>query len=326
VPSVFAFGLSLRSAQGLARPRFKLGSRSFFEIARYNALTFSLEPDLSDRLAVWPQYVMPKRALTVLAGRMAGASLGKLTHWFINRFVARYQVDMSQAAVADTSTYASFNEFFTRPLREGARPLADAAFVSPVDGAISQCGPIERDQIFQAKGHHYSIRALVGGDAALAALFENGQFATLYLSPRDYHRIHMPCDGRLLRMIYVPGDLFSVNPTTARGVPGLFARNERVVCVFEGTQGPFVLTLVGATIVGSMQTVWHGLVNPPRPGVMQEWRYETHNIQLQQGQEMGRFLLGSTVVMLFPQGVMQFNPDWTPTRPLKMGEAMGKLS
>ena len=269
---------------------------------------------------------MPKRALTVLAGRMASAPLGKLTHWFINWFVARYQVDMSQAAVADTSTYASFNEFFTRPLRKGARPLADSAFVSPVDGAISQCGPIERDQIFQAKGHHYSIRALVGGDAPLAALFENGQFATLYLSPRDYHRIHMPCDGRLLRMIYVPGDLFSVNPTTARGVPGLFARNERVVCVFEGTQGPFVLTLVGATIVGSMQTVWHGLVNPPRPGVIQEWRYETHNIQLQQGQEMGRFLLGSTVVMLFPQGVMQLDPDWTPTRPIQMGEAMGKRS
>ena len=160
---------------------------------------------MSDRLAVWPQYVMPKRALTVLAGRLASAQWGRFTHWVINRFVARYQVDMSEAAVPDTSTYASFNEFFTRPLREGARPLADAAFVSPVDGAISQCGAIERDQIFQAKGHHYSTRALVGGDAQLAAQFQDGQFATLYLSPRDYHRIHMPCAGRLLRMIYVPG-------------------------------------------------------------------------------------------------------------------------
>ncbi len=290
---------------------------------RYNALTFTLEHALSDRLAVWPQYVMPKRALTVLAGRLASAQCGGLTHWVINRFVARYQVDMAEAAVPDTATYASFNEFFTRPLREGARPVADAAFVSPVDGAISQCGAIERDQIFQAKGHHYSTRALVGGDAALAAQFQDGQFATLYLSPRDYHRIHMPCDGRLLRMIYVPGDLFSVNPTTARGVPGLFARNERVVCVFESEFGPFVLTLVGTTIVGSMATEWHGLVNPPRPGVVQEWRYDSQDIRLQQGQEMGRFLLGSTVVMLFPKAAMNFNADWTPARPIRMGEAMG---
>jgi phosphatidylserine decarboxylase len=255
---------------------------------------------------------------------LASAQWGGFTHWLINRFVARYQVDMSEAAAPDTATYASFNAFFTRPLREGARPMADAAFISPVDGAISQCGAIERDQIFQAKGHHYSTRALVGGDAQLAAQFQDGQFATLYLSPRDYHRIHMPCDGRLLRMIYVPGELFSVNPATARGVPGLFARNERVVCVFESDFGPLVLTLVGATIVGSMATLWHGLVNPPRPGVVQEWRYDSQAIRLQQGQEMGRFLLGSTVVMLFPNNVMNFNPDWTPTRPIRMGEAMGE--
>ena len=158
---------------------------------------------------------------------------------------------MTEAANPNIASYASFNEFFTRALRAGARPIANAAFISPVDGAISQFGAIEKDQIFQAKGHHYSTTALVGGDPDLAAQFENGSFATLYLSPRDYHRIHMPCDGRLLRMIYVPGTLFSVNPTTARGVPGLFARNERVVCVFEGEAGPFVLTLVGATIVGS---------------------------------------------------------------------------
>ena len=157
-----------------------------------------------------------------------------------------------EAANPDISSYKSFNEFFTRPLKAGARPLAAADFISPVDGAISQFGAIERDQIFQAKGHSYSTTALVGGDQALAAQFENGSFATLYLSPRDYHRIHMPCAGRLTRMIYVPGALFSVNPTTARGVPGLFARNERVVCVFESEFGPFVLTLVGATIVGSM--------------------------------------------------------------------------
>jgi len=278
----------------------------------------------SDRLAVLPQYLIPKQALTAFAGWVAGSQWGGATTGIINWFVKRYNVNMMEAANPDTASYKSFNEFFTRPLRGDARPLAEAHLVSPVDGAISQCGPIEGDQVFQAKGHSYSTRALVGGDAALAAQFQDGEFATLYLSPRDYHRIHMPCAGRLTRMIYVPGDLFSVNPTTARGVPGLFARNERVVCVFEGAQGPFVMVLVGATIVGSMATVWHGVVNPPRPGTVREWAYEIGSIPLAQGEEMGRFLLGSTVVMLFPKGVMQFNPDWTPTRPIVMGEAMGK--
>jgi phosphatidylserine decarboxylase len=236
--------------------------------------------------------------------------------------VKRYNVNMSEAANADPAHYKSFNEFFTRALKDGARPLASSAWVCPVDGAISQCGAIEHDQIFQAKGHHYSTRALVGGDAALAAQFQNGQFATLYLSPRDYHRIHMPIAGKLLRMIHVPGDLFSVNPTTARGVPGLFARNERVVCEFETEKGPMVLVLVGATIVGSMATVWHGQVNPPRPGTVREWRYDSQDVRLQKGEEMGRFLLGSTVVMLFPENSLQFPDDWLSTRPLQMGEAM----
>jgi phosphatidylserine decarboxylase len=278
---------------------------------------------VSDRLAVLPQYLLPKQALTALAGRFAGAEAGRLTTGFIRWFVGRYGVDMSEAANPDIAAYKTFNEFFTRPLREGARPFADADFLCPVDGAISQFGPIERDQIFQAKGHRYSTTALVGGDRELAAKFENGSFATLYLSPRDYHRIHMPCDGRLQRMIYVPGALFSVNPTTARGVPGLFARNERVVCVFDSESGPFVLTLVGATIVGSMATVWHGMVNPPRPGVLREWRYDDHEIVLRKGEEMGRFLLGSTVVMLFPKSTLAFNPDWAPARAIRMGEAMG---
>jgi phosphatidylserine decarboxylase len=191
-----------------------------------------------------------------------------------------------------------------------------------VDGAISQFGAIERDQIFQAKGHQYSTTALVGGDAALAAEFESGHFATLYLSPRDYHRIHMPGEGRLRRMIHVPGDLFSVNPTTARGVPGLFARNERVVCVFDSDVGSFVLVLVGATIVGSMATVWHGVVNPPRPGALREWKYGDRDLRLPQGAEMGRFLLGSTVVMLFPRGDLHFNPNWAPGGAVRLGEAM----
>jgi len=165
----------------------------------------------------------------------------------------------------------------------------------------------------------------VGGDAALAARFEHGSFANLYLSPRDYHRIHMPCDGRLTRMIYVPGELFSVNPTTARGIPGLFARNERVVCVFDTANGPFVMTLVGATIVGSMATVWHGVVNPPRTGQVRDWSYANDNVVLKQGEELGRFLLGSTVVMLFPQGTVNFNANWQPAGPVQLGEVMGNL-
>lgn len=283
-----------------------------------------MSSSFSDRLAVLSQYLIPQQALTALAGRLAGWQGGRWTTAAIDRFVARYGVDMSEAENPDTSSYASFNAFFTRPLRSGARPLAKADFVCPVDGAISQCGPVAGDQVFQAKGHRYSTRALLGGDAALAAQFQDGSFATLYLSPRDYHRIHMPCAGQLTRMIHVPGDLFSVNPTTTRGVPGLFARNERVVCVFEGEAGPFVMVLVGATIVGSMATVWHGVVNPPRPGQLREWHYEMGSIHLAQGEEMGRFLLGSTVVMLFPRGLMQFSADWTPRRPIRMGEAMGQ--
>ena len=279
---------------------------------------------MSDRLAVLPQYLIPKQALTVLAGKLASKEAGSLTTSVIRWFIGRYGVNMAEAANPDIASYKSFNEFFTRPLKDGARPFAGSDFLCPVDGAISQFGAIERDQIFQAKAHNYSTTALVGGDRKLAEQFENGSFATLYLSPRDYHRIHMPCTGKLTRMIYVPGALFSVNPTTARGVPGLFARNERVVCVFESDFGPFVLTLVGATIVGSMATVWHGLINPPRPGVVREWRYDEQNIVLDKGAEMGRFLLGSTVVMLFPKDTLAFNPAWSPTRAIRMGEAMGE--
>ena len=281
---------------------------------------------MSDRLKVTAQYLIPKQALTVLAGKLASARAGGLTTRVIRWFVGRYGVNMAEAANPDIASYPSFNEFFTRPLKPGARPLADADYICPVDGAISQFGRIERDQIFQAKGHSYSTHALVGGDRDLAIQFQDGEFATLYLSPRDYHRIHMPCDGRLTRMIYIPGDLFSVNPTTARGVPGLFARNERVVCVFENDAGPFVLTLVGATIVGSMATVWHGVVNPPRPGTLREWSYPERGegaVQLARGAEMGRFLLGSTVVLLFPKNTLRFNPEWAPGRAIRMGEAMG---
>lgn len=278
---------------------------------------------MSDTLAVLLQYLLPKKALTYFAGWVAGKERGALTTALIRWFIGKYHVNMAEAANPDPASYPTFNAFFTRALKEGARPIAQADFICPVDGAISQFGRIEADQIFQAKGHHYSTTALVGGDTALAAQFANGSFATLYLSPRDYHRIHMPCDGTLRRMIYVPGDLFSVNPTTARGVPGLFARNERVVCVFDTPHGPMVLVLVGATIVGSMATVWHGVVNPPRRAQVTQWHYPADAITLRQSEEMGRFLLGSTVVMLFPQGKMQFSGQWKPAMSVRLGEKMG---
>ncbi len=282
---------------------------------------------MSDRRKVLPQYVLPKRGLTAFAGRVASRERGTTTTRLVRWFVAKYGVDMSEAAVPEIASYASFNDFFTRALKAGARPLAEADLICPVDGTISQFGRIEHDQILQAKGHRYSTSALVGGDPALAAHFHDGNFATLYLSPKDYHRIHMPCDGTLTRMIYVPGSLFSVNPTTARGVPGLFARNERVVCVFESASvGTFVLTLVGATIVGSMATVWHGAVRLPRARRVREWHYPEGEVKLKRGDEMGRFMLGSTVVLLFAKDGLRFNPEWEPSRTIRLGEAMADLA
>ncbi len=281
---------------------------------------------MSERLSLFFHRLLPKRALTVFGGVIASARCGKATVRLIQWFVKRYGVNMTEAANPELSSYPSFNDFFTRALKPGARPLAAADLICPVDGAISQLGRIQGDQIFQAKGHHYSTQALVGGDALLAAQFQDGMFATLYLSPKDYHRVHMPCVGRLVRMIHVPGDLFSVNPATARGVNGLFARNERVVCVFDSSPvfpgGQFALVLVGAAIVGSMATVWHGVVNPPRPANKREWHYGDEAIVLQQGQEMGRFLLGSTVVLLLPPSALQFNPQWTAQTVVTMGQQM----
>jgi phosphatidylserine decarboxylase len=279
---------------------------------------------MSDRLKILLQYLLPKQRLTTFAGRVAGAQRGPTTTRLIRWFVGKYGVDMNEAADTDIGSYKSFNDFFTRPLKAGARPLASADFVCPVDGAISQFGAIDDHHILQAKGHRFSTTQLVGGDDRLAAQFRHGSFANLYLSPKDYHRLHMPCDGKLARMIYVPGALFSVNPTTARGVPNLFARNERVVCVFESPDhGPFVMVLVGATIVGSMATVWHGVVNPKRTNKVSEWSYADQDILLRKGEEMGRFLLGSTIVMLFRQGAIAFNEQWAPERPVRLGERMG---
>ncbi|MCB5195417.1 archaetidylserine decarboxylase [Deefgea salmonis] len=278
---------------------------------------------MSERLFVLLQYVIPKLALTRLMGYLAGLRAGRLTHAVITRFVAKYQVNMAEAANPNPAAYATFNAFFTRALKDGVRPLANAQLLCTVDGAISQFGPIEHGQIYQAKGKQFTTTALLAGNAALAKQFDNGLFATIYLSPKDYHRIHMPCRGRLLEMTYVPGELFSVNPATARGVDGLFARNERVVCVFEADNGqPFVQVLVGATIVGSMATTWHGVVNPPRSKSVWTQDYRDQQIVLEQGAEMGRFLLGSTVVLLFPESDLEFNADWKAGRGVRLGEVM----
>ena len=279
-------------------------------------------------LSIILQYLLPKQALTWLAGMLANKQWGAITTKVIVWFVKRYQVNMTEAANPDVASYPSFNAFFTRPLKANARPLANADFICPVDGAISQFGAIEKNQIFQAKGHHYSTLALVAGQQALAEKFNDGSFACLYLSPKDYHRIHMPCDGTLQAMTYVPGDLFSVNPNTAANVPNLFARNERVVCEFISEKhGTFVMVLVGATIVGSMATIWHdapdGVINPPRAVSIQTWSYVGQQKNFKQGDEMGRFLLGSTVVMLFEKNQLAFNPDWAPTRNIQLGEQMG---
>ena len=279
---------------------------------------------MSDRLEVLLQHLLPKHGMTAFAGLVARAAGGALTTRLIRWFVGKYGVDMAEAANPDIASYKTFNDFFTRPLKVGARPLAEADFICPVDGAISQFGAIDDHHILQAKGHHFTTTELVGGDRALAAAFRHGSFANLYLSPKDYHRLHMPCDGKLVRMIYIPGALFSVNPTTARGVPNLFARNERVVCLFESPEhGQFVMVLVGATIVGSMATVWHGVVNSKRSGKVSEWTYTDQAIVLKRGDEMGRFLLGSTIVMLFTQGSITFNEDWAPERPVRLGGPMG---
>ncbi|MDO4636276.1 MAG: archaetidylserine decarboxylase [Lautropia sp.] len=284
------------------------------------------------------QYALPKKSLTRLAGAGARWQGGWLTQWVIRRFIRQYRVDMQEAAESDPGAYDTFNAFFTRALRPGARPLAQSRLLCPVDGTVSQLGQIVAGRIFQAKGHDYSATALLAGDTALAERFNDGQFATLYLSPRDYHRVHMPCAGQLRQMVYVPGDLFSVSPETAATIPGLFARNERVICVFDAPWGPWVLVLVGAAIVGSMATVWHGQVNPQRPGHVQRWTYsgdadpaagaggpEGAMVSLARGEEMGRFMLGSTVVMLFPAGAPALVPDWHPGRPVRMGEPMSGI-
>ncbi|MCG8707646.1 phosphatidylserine decarboxylase [Brenneria sp. 4F2] len=279
-----------------------------------------------DNIKIKLQYWLPKIWLTRLAGWGADKAAGKLTQWAIDLFVRYYKVNMQEAQQPDTAAYSTFNAFFVRPLRPETRPIDPHAhrLVQPADGVLSQFGAITDGQLIQAKNHNYSLEALLAGNYVMAELFRGGQFATTYLSPRDYHRVHMPCDGVLREMIYVPGDLFSVNLLTAANVPNLFARNERVICLFDTEFGPLAQILVGATIVGSIETVWAGVITPPREGIIKRWTYpcagEENAIELTKGQEMGRFKLGSTVINLFSPDQVQFSANLNCLSVTRMGE------
>lgn len=274
------------------------------------------------------QYIMPQLYLTQLAGWFAQQKWGAVTHFVIKVFAKKYNVDMSEAKKENFSNYESFNQFFIRELKDGARKINEnpTALCLPADGRVSQIGHIDDERLLQAKGHFFSLSDLLAGDEELVNTFKNGEFATIYLSPRDYHRVHMPCDATLRKMIYVPGDLFSVNPFLAEHVPNLFARNERVICVFDTTFGPMVQILVGATITASMSTVWAGVINPPRTGEIKVWTYQGDNaIKLTKGQEMGAFQLGSTVINLFPANSVTLAEHLEVSVPVRMGEILATM-
>lgn len=280
---------------------------------------------LWDKILTLPQYLIPQHTLSVLMHRLTQSEVRWFKNGFIRFITAKYKVNINEAAQTDLEFFASFNAFFTRELRTGSRPIAEgeAVITSPVDGVISQTGRVIQGQIVQAKGRQYSVLELLGGDSLLAKQFEQGQFSTIYLSPKDYHRIHMPLTGKLRKMIYIPGKLFSVNPRTARSVPKLFARNERVVTVFDTEQGPLVMVLVGAIFVGSMETVWSGQITPPYGKAIQHWDYDGKEaITLHKGEEMGRFNMGSTVVILLPLTSQAFKQDLAAGAAIQLGQAM----
>jgi len=278
----------------------------------------------SDRIKAWLQYPLPQHGLSRLTHLLTRIKSPAFKNWAIRDFVRRFGVDMSEAAEPDVTAYPTFNAFFTRSLRKGVRPIAAEtdAVVSPVDGAVSQLGAIEDGRIFQAKDQGFSTLELLGGDPESAALFRDGAFATLYLSPRDYHRIHMPVSGTLTKMLHVPGRLFSVNPPTTRAVPRLFARNERVACLFETDAGPMALVMVGAMNVASIETVWAGEVTPPHRHAVRTWNYKAGELQLEKGAEAGRFNMGSTVILLFAQGRIRWDTAYGPGSSVRMGRKL----
>jgi phosphatidylserine decarboxylase len=286
-----------------------------------------MAPETRDKLLTLIQYFVPQHLLSRCIGWIAESRVDWIKNTFISNFVERYRVDMSEAEEEDALAYENFNAFFTRALKEGARPIdADASsIVCPADGAISQLGPINGDAVFQAKGHYYSLNELLGGNSQRAQPFLNGIFATVYLSPKDYHRVHMPCTGTLREMIHVPGDLFSVNTRTAENVPRLFARNERVVAIFDTDIGPMAVVLVGAMIVASIETVWAGLVAPAQRQIrVTDYRASARPpIVLEKGAELGRFLLGSTAIVCFGPGAAAWDESFRDGTPTRMGERLG---
>lgn len=280
----------------------------------------------SDLLKTVPQYLLPKKGLTAFAGCMADIKNTRVKNHLIQNFIKKYQVNMSEALIEDPKAYACFNDFFIRHLKPECRPLATADIISPVDGSVSELGSIVAGQLIQAKGKKYSVEELLACDTATAQQFEQGQFATLYLSPKDYHRVHMPVAGRLVSMNYIPGALFSVQPTTARVVPKLFARNERLAVFFDTKMGPMVMVMVGATIVGAIGTSWHGDIKRIKKKIAFDYREATTEQDLAQGEEMGYFKLGSTVVLLFANGQqMQWESSLKAGESIRFGQALGSI-
>jgi len=280
-----------------------------------------------DKIFIFLQHVLPQHLLSRCTGALADLRHPLwLKNWLIHIFIRQFKVDMDEAADPDPTSYATFNAFFTRPLREDARSPAEADVICPADGAISQLGDIRGGRIFQAKGQSFSTWELLGGDAERAELFADGRFATIYLSPRDYHRVHMPLAGRLTATSYIPGKLFSVNQVTAENVPRLFARNERLVCYFDTAAGPMAMILVGAMVVAGIETVWSGQVAPPTSDpVLRDYVVPPRVIELAQGEEMGRFKLGSTVILLFPKDVVEFDAPYVAGSATRLGESLGKF-
>jgi phosphatidylserine decarboxylase len=279
------------------------------------------------KLFALSQYPLPHHLLSRITGRLAECRVVWLKNLLITRFIKHFKVDMSEAEQEDPTAYGNFNEFFTRTLKEGARPIASdpTSLASPADGAISELGSLEHGRVLQAKGIHYSLTRLLGGDSEKAQPFMGGSFATIYLSPKDYHRVHMPVDATLRETLYVPGRIFSVNQATANHVPGLFARNERLVCFFDTPAGPMAMILVGAMIVAGIETVWDGQVTPPVRKVELKNFTDPQPVVLEKGEEMGRFKLGSTVILVFGPDAVQWREDLQNGTQVRLGEALATL-
>lgn len=283
---------------------------------------------LKDLLRVGPQYLAPQHALSGLMRRLTHSENRRWKNFFIRKITRYYGVDLKEAAFEDIEAYKSFNEFFTRALKPGIRPLAAETGVvaSPADGTVSQAGAITDGDVVQAKGKRFTVTELLGGDGDKAAAFASGRFATIYLSPKDYHRLHMPLTGKLTKMVHIPGRLFSVNAATTAAVPGLFARNERVAAFFDTEAGPMALVLVGAIFVCSIETVWHGVVTPPTAAGIRTWHYGEDAPLLAKGEEMGRFNMGSTVIVLFGDGRVDWSPGLRPGAAVRLGQAIGRVA